>query len=132
MKQISVFIENRPGTLTNILQLLKGGNIQLHAISIADTAEYGICRIICDEYEKAIDIFKNAGIAAAQADIVALEMEDKPGSAADIVSAFTAEEINIAYLYTFLIDGKQVMAFRPDNMEKAEKVIRKKGFINIG
>ena len=125
MKQISVFIENRQGTLTTILQLLKKGQIQLHAISIADTADYGICRMICNNPEKAVEILKNSGIAAAMADITAIVMENKPGSAADIVSAFAESGINLAYLYTFLLEDKLVLAFRPDNYEKTAEIIEK-------
>lgn len=124
MKQISVFIENRQGTLTTILQLLKKGQIQLHAISIADTADYGICRMICDNPEKAVEILKKSGIAAAMADITAIVMENKPGSAADIVSTFAENGINLAYLYTFLLNDKLVLAFRPDNYAKAEEIIK--------
>ena len=125
MKQISVFIENRQGTLTAILQLLKKGQIKLHAISIADTADYGICRMICDCPEKAVEILKSSGIAAAMADITAIVMENKPGSAADIVSTFAENGINLAYLYTFLMKDKLVLAFRPDNYEKAAEIIEK-------
>ena len=131
MKQISVFIENRLGTLTTILQLLKSGQIQLHAISIADTVDYGICRMVCDNPDEAVQILKKNGIAAAMTDIVAIVMNDKPGSAADIVDKFTSEGINLAYLYTFLLDGQQILAFRPDNHAKAAQIIKDNNFKTI-
>jgi len=131
MKQISVFIENRLGTLTNILQLLKKGKVNLHAISIADTVDYGICRIICDDPDKAVDVLKDAGIAAAQSEVVALEIDETPGRTADIVSTFAEEGVNLAYLYTFILDGRQVIAFRPTNAEAAAKVIAKNSYKTI-
>ena len=121
--QLSVFIENKSGTLVKVLQLLKEDGIQLIASTIADTAEYGICRIICSEPVRAYGVLKDAGIAVALADVFALELDNTPGSAADAIEIFSKENISIAYLYSFLLNGKGVLIFRTDNAERAREVI---------
>lgn len=123
--QLSVFIENKSGTLVKVLKLLKEEGIQLIASTIADTAEYGICRIICSEPTKAYEILKNAGVAVSLCEVFALELDDVPGRAADAIEIFANENISIAYLYSFLLNGKGVLIFRTDNAEKAAEAIEK-------
>ena len=121
--QLSVFIENKSGTLVKVLKLLKQENIQLIASTIADTADYGICRIICSEPIKAYNVLKDAGVAVSLCDVFAIELDDTPGSAADAIGIFAEKGISIAYLYSFLLNGKGVLIFRTDNAEKAREVI---------
>ena len=121
--QLSIFIENRSGTLIKVLQILKETNIQIVASTIADTAEYGIYRLICSEPLRAYDELKNGGVAVALSNVFALELDDVPGRAADAVETFSKAGISIAYMYTFLLRGKGIMVFRTENAEEAEKVI---------
>ena len=121
--QLSVFIENKSGTLVKVLKLLKQENIQLIASTIADTADYGICRIICSEPIKAYNVLKDAGVAVSLCDVFAIELDDAPGRAADAIEIFAKEGISIAYLYSFLLNGKGVLIFRTDNAEKAREII---------
>jgi len=123
--QLSVFIENKSGTLVKVLNLLKDAGIQLIASTIADTAEYGICRIICSEPVRAYESLKAAGVAVSLCEVLAVELDDEPGRAAEAISIFAAEGISIAYLYSFLLNGKGVLIFRTDNAEKAAEVIVK-------
>ena len=125
--QLSVFIENKSGTLVKVLKLLKEENIQLIASTIADTADYGICRIICSEPIKAYNVLKDAGVAVSLCDVFAIELDDAPGRAADAIEIFAKEGISIAYLYSFLLNGKGVLIFRTDNAEKAREVITMNG-----
>lgn len=125
--QLSVFIENKSGTLVKVLKLLKEEGIQLIASTIADTAEYGICRIICSQPSKAFEVLKAAGIAVTLTEVFAVELDDEPGRAADAIEIFANEGISIAYLYSFLLGGKGVLIFRTDNAEKAREVILSKG-----
>ncbi len=122
--QLSVFIENKSGTLVKVLNLLKEAGIQLIASSIADTTEYGICRIICSEPTKAYAKLKDAGIAVSLCEVFAVELDDEPGRAAEAIDIFAREGISIAYLYSFLLNGKGVLIFRTDNAEKAAEAIR--------
>jgi len=121
--QLSIFIENRSGTLIKVLKILKEANIQIVASTIADTAEYGIYRLICSEPLRAYEELKNGGVAVALSNVFALELDDVPGRAADAVETFSKAGISIAYMYTFLLRGKGIMVFRTENAEEAEKVI---------
>lgn len=121
--QLSIFIENRSGTLIKVLQILKQSGIQIVASTIADTAEYGIYRLICSEPLRAYEELKKGGIAVALSNVFALELDDEPGRAADAVETFSQAGISIAYMYTFLLRGKGIMIFRTENAEMAEKVI---------
>ncbi len=121
--QLSIFIENRSGTLIKVLDALKQANIQIIASTIADTAEYGIYRLICSEPMRACEELKKAGVAVALSDVFALAIDDQPGRAADAVKAFSEAGISITYMYSFLLRGKGILVFRTDNNEKAAAVI---------
>ena len=125
--QLSVFIENKSGALVKVLRLLKQENIQLIASTIADTADFGICRIICCQPEKAYDVLKAAGVAVSLCEVFAVQLDDRPGKAADAIELFAGEGISIAYLYSFLLNGKGVLIFRTDNPDKAAEVITANG-----
>lgn len=131
INQLSIFIENKSGTLVKVLKLLKQEGIQLIASTIADTAEYGICRIICSEPARAYEALKNAGVAASLCEVFAIELDDEPGRAADAIELFADAGISIAYLYSFLLNGKGVLVFRTDNYELARDVILKNNLKTI-
>ena len=120
-------MENRSGTLINVLEVLKKAHIQILASTIADTAEYGIYRIICDQPKEAFAELQAAGVAVALSDVFALELDNVPGGAADVVRTISEAGISIAYLYSFLLGGKGVLVFRTDNAEKARTVIESNG-----
>ena len=121
--QLYVFLENKSGALVSVLRLLKQENIQLIATTIADTIDYGIFRIICSQPEKAYDVLRKAGVAVSLCDVFAIELDDRPGKAADAIELFAGEGINVAYMYSFLLNGKGVLIFRTDNTEKAAQII---------
>jgi len=121
--QLSIFLENTTGTLVEVLQILKRANIQLISTTIADTAEYGILRIICAQPLRACEELKKSGIAAALSDVFALQMDNIPGGAADAVQLFSEAGISLKYIYTFLYQGKGILIFRTDNTELAQKTI---------
>ena len=131
--QLSIFLENRSGTLIKVLQQLKKANVQLVATTIADTAEYGILRIVCAEPMRACEELKKAGIAVALSEVFALQLDNKPGSAADVIELFSIAGISITYIYTFLCGGKGILVFRTDNTELARKTIEenKLPFISV-
>ncbi|MBQ6189482.1 MAG: amino acid-binding protein [Bacteroidaceae bacterium] len=121
--QLSIFIENRSGTLIKVLDALKEANIQIIASTIADTAEYGIYRLICSEPMRAYEELKKANVAVALSDVFAIEIDDKPGRAAEAVKVFSEAGISITYMYSFLLRGKGILIFRTDDGEKAISVI---------
>lgn len=125
--QLSVFVENKSGTLLQILELLKEAGIQLIASTISDTVEYGIYRIICSEPQRAYDTLKRAGISANISDVFAIKLDNQPGRAAEAIRSFTDAGIGISYLYSFLLGGKGILVFRTDNTEKTREVILNDG-----
>ena len=125
--QLSIFVENRQGTLIKVLQLLKEAGVQLIASTIADTVEYGIYRIICSEPDRAYSILKDKGISVALSDVFAIELDDQVGRAADTLTLFSEAGISIAYMYSFLLKGKGILVFRTDDNEKTCRVIREQG-----
>ena len=127
IKQLSIFIENQSGTLIRVLELLGKAHIQMIACTIADTAEYGIFRIICSEPDRACSELKAAGVAVTISEVFAIEMNDRPGGAAEAVKAFSNAGIEITYMYAFLLDGKGIMIIRTDETEKAREVIKSQG-----
>ncbi len=132
--QLSVFVENKSGTLLQVLELLKEANIQLIASTISDTVEYGIYRIICSEPMRAYETLKQAGISANLSEVFAIMLDNRPGRAADAIRSFSEAGIGISYLYSFLLSGKGILVFRTDNPELARKVIleKKLDFIEEG
>lgn len=129
--QLSIFIENRSGTLINVLQILKEANIQIIASTIADTAEYGIYRLICSNPKQACSELKAANVAVALSDVFAIEIDDKPGRAADAVKSFSEAGISITYMYSFLLRGKGILIFRTDDNELAKQVISRDGLKSV-
>ena len=101
--QISIFVENKSGTLLRVLDLFKEAGVQLIASTISDTVEYGIYRIICSEPTRAYEVLRAAGISASMSEVFAIPLDNRPGRAADAVRVITGEGIGISYLYSFLL-----------------------------
>ena len=118
--QISIFVENKSGTLLRVLDLFKEAGVQLIASTISDTVEYGIYRIICSEPTRAYEVLRAAGIS----EVFAITLDNRPGRAADAVRVITGEGIGISYLYSFLLGGKGILVFRTDDAVRTEEVIR--------
>lgn len=124
--QISIFVENKSGTLLTVLELFKDAQIQLIASTISDTVEYGIYRIICSEPLRAFEALKKAGISSSISEVFAITLDNQPGRAADAVRHISQAGVAISYLYSFLLGGKGILVFRTDNPECTEQVIREK------
>ena len=123
VQQLSVFIENKAGTLLKVLELLKEAKIQLIASTIADTVEYGIFRFICSEPMRANNTLKESNISVALSDVFALTLDNQVGRAADAIKIFSDAKIGITYMYSFLLGDKGILIFRTDNPDRAREVI---------
>lgn len=121
--QISIFVENKSGTLLRVLDLFKDAGIQLIASTISDTVEYGIYRVICSDPSKAYEVLKAAGISASMSEVFAITLDNQPGRAADAVRVLSQAGIGISYLYSFLLGGKGILVFRTDDAERTNAVI---------
>ena len=126
MKQLSIFIQNKRGTLLTVLDVLKTANIQIIASTISDTQDFGIYRIICSDPERAFVVLSGQGITVTLTDVFAIQLEDKPGEAARVLAIFAEADINIAYMYSFLLSGKGILVFRTNDTERTQQVIREK------
>ena len=106
IKQVSVFVENEPGKLAAITRILADNNIDLKASCIAEAVEYGILRCIVDEPEKVVAVLKENGYAATVADVVAIELEDRPGGFADVLEVLADAGIDVGYVYSTIHSKK--------------------------
>lgn len=129
--QISIFVENKSGTLLKVLELFKDARIQLIASTISDTVEYGIYRIICSEPQRAYEVLKAAGISSNLSEVFAITLDNQPGRAADAVRHISAAGVAISYLYSFLLGGKGILVFRTDDPERTKAVIEEKNLASL-
>ncbi len=123
IKQLSIFIENKSGTLIKVLDMLSKANIQIIASTIADTKDYGIYRLLTNDSAQAYLILKESGINVQLSDVIALSIDDEPGRAANAVKQISDAGVSILYLYSFVWKGKGVLVFRTDQSEKAKETI---------
>lgn len=128
VKQISVFLQNRPGTLANLTKILLDHKINMRALTVADTADYGIIRMIVDNPEKTIKVLKNQDYLVSEADVIAVEAIDKPGGLYQIATVLGEKNVNIEYLYTTLKQGKAIMIIRVSDIEAAMEALSNGGF----
>lgn len=123
IKQLSIFIENKGGTLIKVLDLLSKAGIQIIASTVADTKDYGIYRVLTNNPAQAYLILKDAGINVQLSEVFALSINDQPGRAAETIKEISDAGVSILYLYSFLWKGKGVLVFRADQSEKAKESI---------
>ncbi len=121
--QLSIFLENKKGTMLHVLNMLKDAGIQVIASTISDTVEYGIYRVICNNPSKAFALLKEQGLSVTLSDVFAIELDNTPGQAAQVFEAFCAGGINISYMYSFMLAGKGILIFRTSDTDKAREII---------
>ena len=131
ISQLSIFIENKPGALETVLRLFKEAKIDLITTTLADTQDFGLFRVICSEPERACLMLKDNGITVKLTKVQAIELDNRPGMAADALATFAADDMNVKYMYSFLMNGKGILVFRTDNVDKANGIIKQKGFNQI-
>ena len=129
VKQISIFVENRKGTMLEITKTMADAGIDIRALSIADTTDYGILRLIVNDPEKAIVTVKNAGFTASVTEVIAILIEDKPGGFSRPVEILTNNDINLEYAYAFItpVVGDAYVIIRVEDNDKAEKILAENG-----
>jgi len=129
VEQISVFLENKPGTLEHATRILKENNINIRTLSLAETADFGILRLIVNDVEKTNKVLKEAGFRVSKTVVVAVEVPDQPGGLHSIMDVLN-KAINVEYLYAFVEKSGQnaVIIFRFDAPEKAIEVLLKHKF----
>jgi hypothetical protein len=127
--QITVFLENDKGRLAALCRALGDAGISMHALTVADTAHYGVARIVADTPARAVEVLKAAGFRSSLTRVFAIEVPDKAGGLASLLEALDAANINVEYAYCFAADGgKAIDVLRIDNPSDAEKIIADAGF----
>jgi hypothetical protein len=126
INQISIFLENRAGRLAEVTKLLGDNNINMRALALADTSDFGILRLIVDQPDKAYDILKQNGFAAAETEVIAVEVPDQPGGLASVLAILNTENINVEYLYASLEKSKDnaIIIFRFEELDKVIKILQ--------
>jgi len=126
MKQVSVFVENRPGRLKLLLEALAKADINIRALSIADTADFGIVRMILSDTERGLEVIRDAGLTASTNDVLRVEVPDQPGGLLKtVVEPLAAAGINVEYVYAFAdrpLENAMVV-LKVGNIDAAEKLI---------
>jgi hypothetical protein len=128
VQQISIFLENKSGRLAEIANILGQGCVNIRSLSLADTTDFGIVRLIVDDVDKAVSLLKDEGITAVPTEVVAIAVDDRPGGLAKVLNTLRQNGINIEYLYSAATRGdKAYIIFRFDAPVKALEVFKKSG-----
>ena len=129
LKQISVFLENRPGALLEMVRVLGEQHINMRAFSLAETSEFGIARIIVGEVERASAVLKQAGYVSSVTPVLAVEIPDAPGGLEQALEALNAEQVNVEYMYAFVGPQQKCayMIFRVTDNDRAALALERCG-----
>jgi len=125
VEQISVFLENKSGRLAEVMRVLGGAGINIRALSIADTSDFGILRIIVNDKDKALAVLKDKDFTVSKTEVVAVEVADTPGGLSKILDLLDRQGVNVEYMYAFIerSSDNAVIIFRFDENDKAIKVL---------
>ena len=134
IRQISIFLENKPGQLSAICRDLADAAINIVTLSLADTADFGIVRMIVDDHEKARAVLSDKGHVVNVREVIAVCVPDRPGGMVEVMQVLDKAGANIEYSYAFAFHKgeKAVLVFRFDDNVKAEAVLRAAGFTTLG
>jgi len=129
VKQISIFLENKSGRLAQVTGVLGDNGINIRALSIADTTDFGILRLIVNDPDQAYRVLKDAGFTVSTTDVIAVEVVDEPGGLASALRSLDRAGINIEYLYAFLQKSSSaaLVVFRVEQLEEAVKALQDSG-----
>jgi hypothetical protein len=128
VEQISIFIENKEGRLAEVTGILRDANVNIRALSLADTTDFGVFRLIVNDNEKAEEALKKEGFKVGKTQVLAVEVIDEPGGLNEILDPFLENEINLEYMYAFANQkGKNaIMIFRFDDLDRALTILTEK------
>ena len=133
VRQISVFMDNKPGQLSGVMEIIKESGINVRALSLADTKDFGILRIIVHDTEKAVDALKDAGYAVTVNEIVAITIPDSPGQLSRVLEILGKDNVNHEYLYAFTGASDRAVSFvlRVNDNDAAAASLTKGGIIQL-
>jgi len=128
VEQISVFLENKPGALADVTRILGEAGVNIRALSLADTKDFGILRLIVNDNEKAREVLGRKGLTVRKTEVVAVEVPDRPGGLAEILKVLSEASINVEYLYAFVQQSGEnaIIIFRFDEIDRAIAALSEK------
>ena len=128
-EQISIFVENKEGRLAEVTAILRDANVNIRALSLADTTDFGVLRLIVNDNEKAEKALKKEGFTVGITQVLAVEVKDEPGGLNNVLDPLYENEVNVEYMYAFANPQckNAIMIFRFDDHDKALKILNEQG-----
>jgi hypothetical protein len=126
-KQISLFLENKNGRISEVARTLGENGINMKAFSMTETPDFGILRIVVSDLEKAVVVLNDANFAVSITDVVCIECSDRPGALADVLECLASEDIGINYMYAFSEGNLAKFVIKPNDIGKCEAALKKAG-----
>jgi len=131
IRQLSIFLENKAGRLQEALDVLGNAEINIKALTIADTTEYGIIRLLVSAPQTGYHLLKNRGYSVNLTDVISLSVSHEPGALAKVLAKFSEEKLSVEYMYAFSLGEKAIIVLRTDNPSKAFEIIEHNNFTLI-
>jgi hypothetical protein len=131
VNQVSVFLENKPGTLDQMTEVLARNGINLRALSLADTNDFGIARMIVNDVYEATNVLKEENFVATFTPVLVYKVSDETGALNNLLKSFSAANVNIEYMYSFIGKKAAYMIFRVKDTANAEKILAGKGLQSL-
>lgn len=128
-EQISIFIENKEGRLAEVTAILRDAGVNIRALSLADTTDFGVLRLIVNENEKATTALRDQGFTVGKTRVLAVEVNDEPGGLNQVLDPLSEQGVNVEYMYAFANPQckNAIMIFRFDDLEKAKIILAEQG-----
>lgn len=133
VEQVSVFLENKSGRLAELTRVLGDAGVNMRALMVADTAEFGVVRVICDRPRAAVGVLESAGFGASITEVIAVAVPDRPGGLADVLGVLGEQGLNVEYAYCFVepSGAAAVDIFRVDDPACAKTALRQAGIVVV-
>lgn len=128
-EQISIFIENKEGRLAEVTAILRDAGVNIRALSLADTTDFGVLRLIVNDNDKATAALRNQGFTVGKTRVLAVEVKDEPGGLNQVLDPLSEQGVNVEYMYAFANPQckNAIMIFRFDDIEKAKVILAEQG-----
>jgi len=129
IKQISLFVENKPGRMAKVSKTLSDAGVNIRALTVAEAGDFGVIRMVVDDPEKGYQVLHDNGFTVSETEVLAVEMKDIPGGLYEIVNTLGESDVNVDYAYAFVTTKAEraMLIIRVDNLEKAREVLTSAG-----
>lgn len=131
ISQLTIFLENRKGHLASATRAISNAGINMHALYLADTEDFGVARILCDTPDRAAEVLSDEGFKATVTKVIAIKLKDEPGALATLLELCDDKDMNIEYAYCYIAHDGEVVDVLKINNEGAEDVLVDNGFVSL-